>query len=70
MLSLTEKIYAIDTAIARVLEGLKDGVEISEYEIEGLRVKKRNPIELIKELQKLRGALMAKARPKYLQFYF
>ncbi|BCZ17055.1 hypothetical protein NHP190003_03370 [Helicobacter sp. NHP19-003] len=70
MLSLSEKIYAIDAAIARVLEGLKDGVEISEYEVDGLRVKKCNPIDLIKELQKLKWALMARKRPKYMQFYF
>ncbi|BCZ19355.1 hypothetical protein NHP190012_09970 [Helicobacter sp. NHP19-012] len=70
MLDVNQKIHAIDTALEHVLNGPKEGVEISEYEIDGLRVKKRNPIELIKELQKLKGALVAKTRPRYLRYVF
>ncbi|WP_104750814.1 hypothetical protein [Helicobacter salomonis] len=65
-----EKLCAIDEAISSILKNLKNGVEIRKYEIDGIMVEKRSPVELITALQKLKGALVGKHRPKYIQYRF
>lgn len=51
---LKEKIEAIDEARDEILRNLKEGIEISEYSIDGVTIKKRSPIDMIKELDSLK----------------
>ncbi|PAF53252.1 hypothetical protein BKH42_06910 [Helicobacter sp. 13S00482-2] len=53
-MTLKQRIQAIDEARDEILNNLKDGIEISEYSIDGVNIKKRSPIEMIAELEKLK----------------
>ena len=64
-----EKAQIIDEAINEILSNLKNGFEISEYEIDGIRIKKRSPLELIEELSKIKSSLLRKA-PKHVNYVF
>ena len=54
-----EKIRLINAAIDDVLSKLNGGTEISEYQIDNIRVKKRSAFELITELRKIKALLTA-----------
>ncbi|MGP1484885.1 MAG: hypothetical protein ACTTJC_02100 [Campylobacter sp.] len=62
-----EKIKRIDDAIDDVLDGLKNGIEIKEYQIDNLKVQKRGPLELITELRRIRAVIIDDARKKNAQ---
>lgn len=55
-MTLKEKIQAIDEARDDILRNLKDGIEISEYSIDGISIKKRSPMDMIRELDSLKKA--------------
>lgn len=50
---------AVDTAIAKVLAKIASGQTITEYNEDGLRVKRDSPAELLKALKEMRSALSA-----------
>ena len=65
-----QKIAKIDEAIDDVLNNLKNGFEISEWEIDGIKIKKKSPLELIAELNKLKKTIIKTALPKSVQYVF
>ncbi|TLD80167.1 hypothetical protein LS68_008085 [Helicobacter sp. MIT 05-5293] len=65
-----EKTHIIDEAINEILSNLKNGFEISEYEIDGIKIKKKSPLELINELSKIKSALLKKSTPSSVQYVF
>lgn len=65
-----QKIYIIDEAINEILSNLKNGFEISEYEIDGIKIKKKSPLELINELNKIKEALFKKSLPSSVKYTF
>lgn len=64
-----EKTQIIDEAINEILSNLKNGFEISEYEIDGIKIKKRSPLELIEELGKIKSSLLKKS-PNHIKYVF
>ncbi len=69
-MDVTTKIQLIDEAINHILLNLKNGLEIKEYEIDGISIKKRSPLELIEELNKLKRIVISKNRVKSVQYVF
>lgn len=65
-----EKLKLIDEAIDEVLANLKNGFEISEYEIDGIKIKKKSPLELISELQKIKKSIIKQSLPNSVQYVF
>lgn len=65
-----EKVRLIDEAINEVLANLKNGFEISEYEIDGIKIKKKSPLELINELEKIKHSIIKKSLPNSVQYVF
>ncbi|WP_300450416.1 MULTISPECIES: hypothetical protein [Helicobacter] len=63
------KIQIIDEAINEVLSNLKNGFEISEYEIDGIKIKKKSPLELIDELSKIKQSMLKKS-PSGIKYVF
>ncbi|WP_120952179.1 hypothetical protein [Helicobacter sp. L8] len=64
------RVAKIESAIQDILDNLAKGIEISKYEIDGIRVEKRSPLELINQLERLKMRLSAKPLPRYLQYKF
>ncbi|WP_104740555.1 hypothetical protein [Helicobacter bizzozeronii] len=64
------RVAKIDTAIQNILDNLANGIEISKYEIDGIKIEKRSPLELINQLEKLKMRLSSKPLPRYLQYRF
>lgn len=65
------KIELIDLAINSVIENLKNGIEIKEYQIDNVKIVKRSPFELIEELRKIKAILKKesqKNRAKFVQY--
>lgn len=60
-MTLKEKIQAIDDARDDILRNLKDGIEISEYSIDGVSIKKRSPMDMIRELDSLKKTYIKQA---------
>ena len=65
-----EKIALIDEAINEILSNLKNGFEISEWEMDGIKIKKKSPLELINELEKIKESVSKKALPRCVQYVF
>lgn len=65
-----QKITLIDEAINEILSNLKNGFEISEWEMDGIKIKKKSPLELINELEKIRDSINKKALPRSVQYVF
>ena len=65
-----QKITLIDEAINEILANLKNGFEISEWEMDGIKIKKKSPLELINELEKIRDSINKKALPRSVQYVF
>ncbi|MBR2112416.1 MAG: hypothetical protein IJ950_05720 [Helicobacter sp.] len=65
-----QKITLIDEAINEILTNLKNGFEISEWEMDGIKIKKKSPLELINELEKIRDSINKKALPRSVQYVF
>ncbi len=67
-----EKIIKIDLAIDEIINNLQDGIEISEYEIDNIRIKKRSAYELISELRKMRTMIKkdSQKQKKHIQYEF
>ena len=65
-----EKIALIDEAINEILSNLKNGFEISEWEMDGIKIKKKSPLELINELEKIKESVSKKALPRSVQYVF
>ncbi|WP_158653614.1 hypothetical protein, partial [Helicobacter salomonis] len=64
------RIAKIEAAIQDILDNLANGIEISKYEIDGIRVERRSPLELINQLERLKTRLSSKPLPRYLQYKF
>ncbi|GMB93252.1 hypothetical protein NHP200010_09660 [Helicobacter bizzozeronii] len=64
------RVAKIEAAIQNILDNLANGIEISKYEIDGIRIEKRSPLELINQLEKLKMRLSAKPLPRYVQYRF
>ncbi|WP_104753709.1 hypothetical protein [Helicobacter salomonis] len=64
------RIAKIEAAIQDILDNLAHGIEISKYEIDGIRVERRSPLELINQLEKLKAKLARKPLPRYHYFKF
>lgn len=65
-----QKLALIDEAINEILANLKNGFEISEWEMDGIKIKKKSPLELISELEKIRDSINKKALPRSVQYVF
>ena len=65
-----QKITLIDEAINEILSNLKNGFEISEWEMDGIKIKKKSPLELINELEKIRDSINKKSLPRSVQYVF
>ena len=65
-----QKIALIDEAINEILANLKNGFEISEWEMDGIKIKKKSPLELINELEKIRDSINKKSLPRSVQYVF
>lgn len=64
------KIALIDEAINEILFNLKNGFEISEWEMDGIKIKKKSPLELISELEKIKDSINKKSLPRSVQYVF
>ncbi|WP_104759853.1 hypothetical protein [Helicobacter bizzozeronii] len=64
------RVAKIEAAIQNILDNLANGIEISKYEIDGIRIEKRSPLELINQLERLKVRLSTKPLPRYLQYKF
>ena len=65
-----QKLALIDEAINEILANLKNGFEISEWEMDGIKIKKKSPLELINELEKIKESISRKALPRSVQYIF
>lgn len=65
-----QKLALIDEAINEILANLKNGFEISEWEMDGIKIKKKSPLELISELEKIRDSINKKSLPRSVQYVF
>ena len=65
-----QKLTLIDEAINEILANLKNGFEISEWEMDGIKIKKKSPLELINELEKIKESISRKALPRSVQYIF
>lgn len=65
-----QKLALIDEAINEILANLKNGFEISEWEMDGIKIKKKSPLELINELEKIKESVSKNALPRSVQYVF
>ena len=65
-----QKIALIDEAINEILSNLKNGFEISEWEMDGIKIKKKSPLELINELEKIKESISKRSLPRSVQYVF
>ncbi|WP_104683343.1 hypothetical protein [Helicobacter felis] len=64
------RVAKIEAAIQDILDNLANGIEISKYEIDGIRVERRSPLELINQLEKLKVKMSKKPLPRFHYFKF
>ncbi|TLD97662.1 hypothetical protein LS71_002670 [Helicobacter jaachi] len=65
-----EQITLIDEAINEVLAQIRNGNDITEWEMDGIKIKRKSSFELLEELGKIKQSLVAKTKPKSVQFVF
>lgn len=67
-LSQGERLELIDSAIDSLLLSLQQGINITEYELDGVKVVKNSALECLKDLQGVRRILTQKTKTK--KYYF
>ncbi|WP_104682308.1 hypothetical protein [Helicobacter felis] len=64
------RVAKIEAAIQDILDNLANGIEISKYEIDGIRVERRSPLDLINQLERLKTKMSKKPLPRFHYFKF
>ncbi|WP_104750193.1 hypothetical protein [Helicobacter cynogastricus] len=64
------RVAKIEAAIQNILDNLANGIEISKYEIDGIRIERRSPLDLINQLEKLKTKMSKKPLPRFHHFKF